>query len=61
MTKKAYFAPQTRRADVELEQGFMNASVFLEEKNTKGLSIDDHQVQTDLNGKFDFSEETEWK
>lgn len=56
--KKEYIAPLTERTEVELEQGFMTASVFEEQKNTENLSIDNQRVSDDV---FDFSKENEWK
>lgn len=53
-TQKRYEAPQTQHAEVELEQGFMSASVFEEKKNTESLTIEDHQVDET----FDFSNDS---
>ena len=42
-TQKKYEAPQTQHAEVELEQGFMSASVFEDgKKNAKGVTIEEH-------------------
>lgn len=42
-TQKKYEAPQTQHAEVELEQGFMSASVFEpEDGHDKGVSIEGH-------------------
>lgn len=42
-TQKKYEAPQTQHAEVELEQGFMKASVFDPADNhDKGVSIEGH-------------------
>lgn len=42
-TQKKYEAPQTQHAEVELEQGFMSASVFDPADNhDKGVSIEGH-------------------
>ena len=49
--QKEYEAPQTTCLEVELEQGFMKASVFEEEENTESLTIEDHNVYET----FDFS------
>ena len=44
MEKKDYIAPQTKQALVELEQGFMSASVFdPEDKHDKGVSTTGHE------------------
>ena len=45
MKKKAYVAPETEMRTVELEQGFMTASVFdPENQQDDGVSIDGHEV-----------------
>lgn len=42
-TQKKYEAPQTQHAEVELEQGFMSASVFEDGKeNADGVTIEQH-------------------
>lgn len=42
-TQKKYEAPQTQHAEVELEQGFMSASVFEDGKeNADGVTIEEH-------------------
>ena len=41
--KETYEAPQTQMSEVELEQGFMNASVFApEDGHDDGVSIEGH-------------------
>lgn len=57
MQKKPYEAPRTTKTDVELEQGFMNASVYQTKENTEALDIEDQKV-SDSN--FDFSATDEW-
>lgn len=43
-TQKKYEAPQTQHAEVELEQGFMKASVFDPADNhDNGVSIEGHE------------------
>ena len=43
--KSKYVAPSTRRVTVELEQGFMTASVFdPENQQDDGVSIEGHEV-----------------
>lgn len=43
--KSKYVAPSTRRVTVELEQGFMTASVFDPQNGQDdGVSIDGHEV-----------------
>jgi len=42
--KETYEAPQTQMSEVELEQGFMNASVFDPEgQHDEGVSIKGHE------------------
>lgn len=53
-TQKKYEAPQTQHTEVELEQGFMSASVFEKEENTESLTIEDHKVDET----FDFSNDS---
>jgi len=44
-TQKKYEAPQTQHAEVELEQGFMSASVVDEDKQEKPtISIQNQEV-----------------
>lgn len=52
MKKTKYLAPSTKCSNVELEQGFMKASVFEKEENTENLTIEDHLVDET----FDFSD-----
>lgn len=40
--KKKYIAPQTEMSEVELESGFMKASVFEGENQEKGLTTEEH-------------------
>lgn len=43
--KKEYIAPLTEKTEVELEQGFMTASVFdPENEQDNGVSIEGHEV-----------------
>ncbi len=43
--KKEYIAPLTEKTEVELEQGFMTASVFDPENGQDdGVSIEGHEV-----------------
>lgn len=49
-----YVAPQTKSSEVELEQGFLKASVFEEKENTESLTIEDHKVDET----FDFSDDS---
>lgn len=42
-TEKQYVAPQTQHVEVELEKGFMKASVFdPEDGHDKGVTIEGH-------------------
>lgn len=53
MKRKEYESPQTLIVEVELENGFMAASVFQpEDKHDKGVTIDGHEFgnQIDLSG-----------
>lgn len=44
MTKRKYIAPETDCVTVELEQGFMKASVFEpEDEHDNGVSIEGHE------------------
>lgn len=44
MKKKEYEVPLTTYSEVELEQGFMEASIFGKEDNhDKGVSIQNHE------------------
>ena len=41
--KKDYIAPHTEKTEVELEQGFMKASIFeAENQHDEGLSTEEH-------------------
>lgn len=43
MKRKKYVAPETEMKTVELENGFMTASIFEDEnKHDKGLSTEEH-------------------
>lgn len=45
MKKKTYVAPETEMKTVELEQGFMTASIFDSKKGQDdGVSIEGHEV-----------------
>lgn len=44
MKKKIYEVPLTTYSEVELEQGFMSASVFEDgTENAEGVTIEEHQ------------------
>lgn len=43
-TEKQYVAPQTQHVEVELEQGFMKASIFdPEAQHDEGVTIQNHE------------------
>lgn len=43
-TEKQYVAPQTQHVEVELEQGFMKASIFEpEDQHDEGVTIQNHE------------------
>lgn len=45
MKKKVYEAPHTASEVVELESGFMSASIFQDEdKHDEGVSIEGHEI-----------------
>lgn len=44
MKKMKYVAPQTKSSEVELEQGFLKASIFEpEDGHDKGVTIEGHE------------------
>lgn len=44
MTKTKYVAPQTKCSEVELEEGFMKASIFEPEaEHDQGVTIQNHE------------------
>ena len=54
MKKTKYLAPSTKYNDVELEQGFMKASVYEGgTENASGVTIEEHQVNTTVGNYFD--------
>ena len=55
--RKKYATPQTSLTRVELEQGFMGASIYEKDTNTEDLTINDHEVDET----WDFSSEDTWK
>lgn len=45
MKKKKYEVPQTKYLEVELEQGFMKASIFeSEDGHDDGVTIEGHEI-----------------
>lgn len=58
MKRKTYVAPETEMRTVELEQGFMSASVFEDAENTESLTIENQKVSDDV---FDFSGNEKWE
>lgn len=49
MTKTKYVAPQTKCSEVELEEGFMKASVFVDKEDSESLSIDNQILGKEFN------------
>lgn len=58
MKRKIYERPQTTLMCIEVENGFMAASVYEKPENSESLEIEDQQVDTEHI--FDFSNEQEW-
>lgn len=58
MKKKEYEVPLTTYSEVELEQGFMKASVFEDGKeNAEGVTIEEHGfVNPDASWEGDYSD-----
>lgn len=55
MKKKIYEAPLFEVKRVELEKGFMKASIFLpDEGHDKGLTIEEHKFATDAEWEGDY-------
>ena len=52
MKRKKYVAPETEMRTVELEQGFMGASVFEDAENTESLKINNQEVDLTENGSW---------
>lgn len=48
-----YESPLTVRAQVQVEKGFMKASVTVKNDNTDNGRVKDHQVNTDFNYELD--------
>lgn len=55
--KVKYESPQTRRTQVELENGFMSASIVDKDDNTDNSVTAGHQ---EIEDKFDFTNEDPW-
>lgn len=58
MERKHYEKPVTVHTTVEVENGFMAASIYEKPENTELLNIDSQKVDTDH--VFDFSNEDTW-
>lgn len=57
MTKTKYVAPQTKCSEVELEEGFMKASVFEDgTENASGVTIEEHGFATTGAWEGDYSD-----
>lgn len=49
MKKTKYLAPSTKYTDVELEQGFMKASVFVDKEDSESLTIENQTKGEEFN------------
>lgn len=49
MTKTKYVAPQTKCSEVELEEGFMKASVFVDKEDSEALTIENQEIGHEFN------------
>lgn len=58
MKKTKYLAPSTKYTDVELEQGFMKASVFVDEEDSENLTIDNQELGAEFNFGEGFGDNT---
>lgn len=58
MTKQ-YESPLTVRAQVQLEKGFMKASVTVKNDDTDNGRVKEHQVNTDFG--YTLNEDNTWK
>lgn len=56
--RKEYEAPQTTCLEVELEQGFMKASVFVDKEDSEALSIDNQKKGAEFNFGEGFGDNT---
>ena len=50
---RQYESPLTMRTQVQLEKGFMKASVTVKNDNTDNGRVEEHQVNTDFNYELD--------
>ena len=55
---RQYESPLTMRTQVQLEKGFMNASVTVKNDNTDNGRVEEHQVNQDFGYTLDAG--TEW-
>ena len=53
--ERQYESPLTMRTQVQLEKGFMKASVTVKNDNTDNGRVEDHQVNTDFGYTLDGS------
>lgn len=58
MKKTKYLAPSTKYTDVELEQGFMKASVFVDKEDSEDLHIDNQTKGAEFNFGEGFGDNT---
>ena len=56
---RQYESPLTMRTQVQLEKGFMKASVTVKNDNTDNGRVEEHQVNTEFRYELDGS--NEWK
>lgn len=57
-TEKQYVVPQTQHVEVELEQGFMKASVFVDKEDSKSLPIENQKKGAEFNFGEGFGDNT---
>ena len=56
---RQYESPLTMRTQVQLEKGFMKASVTVKNDNTDNGRVQEHQVNTDFN--YELGANNTWK
>lgn len=55
--KKKYIAPLTEKTEVEMENGFMKASVVDKDVANSDVSAGNQEIE----GDYDFSQDTPWQ
>lgn len=58
MKKKEYEIPRMDKLEVELEKGFMKASVFVDKEDSESLTIDDQKKGAEFNFGEGFGDNT---